>query len=138
MLKKSLYIIFALALIVSFSIYNSRPLFYGIGDEYLIYTVDGSSLAEQVSCDTPFYPFMARVKGESCKIEKSGFDVEEFFKSYNAEIMFSESVDGVTSYYGYSKDIKFLKKIGGKAVNLHVAVAENSVTVGSPIIFGSF
>lgn len=138
MLKKSLYIIFALTLIVSLSIYNSKPLFYELGDDYLIYTVDGSSLAEQVLCDTPFYPLMARVKGESCKIEKSGFNVEEFFKSYNTEILFSESVDGVTSYYGYSKEIKFLAKIGGKAVNLHVAVAENSVTVGSPIIFGSF
>ena len=138
MLKKCLCVIFALVVVALVSVYNGKPLFYEMNKNYLLYTADNSSLAFQTVSDKPFYPFMAKVKGESCKVEKSGFNVDDFFKGYGAEILFVESVDGVISYYGYSKDIKFLTKIKGELINLHVAVAENGVTIGSPIIFGSF
>ena len=84
------------------------------------------------------YRFIKDVTGESVKISNLGFDVNEFFEKYNAKIVFTETTDGVVSYYGYSKDIKYQTTIGGKRINLHVAVTKDSVTVGAPIIYGSF
>ena len=138
MLKKFSYIILAVFVAVLVSVYNSKPLFFGLNENYVVYKVDGSSCAVQTVIDTLYYPFMARVKGESCKIERLGFDVKSFFDRYNAEIVFTENLEGVTCYYGFSDDINFCSMLNGKLVNLHVAVAKDYVTVGSPIIFGSF
>ena len=138
MLKKVFCVILAIATIVGVNLLCSLPLFYGLSDGYTVYLNDNSSIASAVKLNSPIYPFMAKVKGESCKVKKDGFSVDEFFKERNATILFTEELDGITCYYGYSEDIKFNTIVGDKIVNLQVAVAENSVTVGSPIIFGSF
>lgn len=138
MLKKVFCIVLAIAVVVAVNLLCSLPLFYGLSDGYTVYLNDGSSMASRVKLNSPIYPFMAKVKGESCKLKKDGFSIDEFFKERNAAILFIEDLDGITCYYGYSEDVKFNALVDGKKVNLQVAVAENSVTVGSPIIFGSF
>jgi hypothetical protein len=117
---------------------NSKPLFSKYSENFIVYVGSNSSNAEILTVDSKDYMSLKKVTGESVKISSSNFDVYDFFEKYNAEIVFTETVDGVVSYYGYSKDIKYQTIIGGKRINLHVAKAKNLVTVGSPIIYGSF
>ena len=138
MLKKLGYVALAVLVVFTLCVFGNKPVFYGFSEKYCLYLNDNSSMAVQVVADKPFYPFMAKVKGESCKVEKDDFSMQEFFESFDAELVFIEEIDGITCYYGYSEEIKFSRLVNGNLVNLQVAVAENSVTVGTPIIFGSF
>ena len=138
MLKKFSYILLVILTFVCVGYVNSKPLFSKYSENFIVYVGSNSSNAEILTVDSKDYMSLKKVTGESAKISSRNFDVYDFFEKYNAEIVFTETVDGVVSYYGYSKDIKYQTIIGGKRINLHVAKAKNLVTVGSPIIYGSF
>ena len=82
-----------------------------------------------------------RLRGESVRLTKQG-DEEEMVRfvvgKYNAEVLFLEKVEGVTSYYCYTDEWADYVLIEGKRVNLHVAVSPSQCVVGAPIIFGGF
>lgn len=117
---------------------NFVPVFANYADGYEIYLNDGSSLSEIVSIGKKDYFFIKNVKGESCKIDKEGFDVEEFFQEFDAVILFTETTDCGVSYYGYSPRVRYREMIKGYTVNLHVCISETQVTAGAPLIYGSF
>lgn len=86
-------------------------------------------------CDIP------RVRGESVcfAFEQDAEElVKSIFDAYDAEIAFTESACGVTSYYGYGTELDEPIFLDGKAINLHVAVTESRCAVGTPIIFGGY
>lgn len=138
MLKKFSYILAVILTLACVGYVNTKPLFSNYSDSFTVYVGSNSSNAQILTVDGKDYRFIKDVTGESVKISNLGFDVNEFFEKYNAKIVFTETTDGVVSYYGYSKDIKYQTTIGGKRINLHVAVTKDSVTVGAPIIYGSF
>ncbi len=80
-----------------------------------------------------------RVRGESVYIENAeeGF-AEEVIKEFNAQVLWTEEVDGVLSYYCYSPRLREGVMIGGRKVNLHIARSKQVCVLGSPIIFGGF
>ncbi len=49
-----------------------------------------------------------------------------------------EVVDGVKNYYYHSKKLPKIEIIDGKKVNLQISINNESVKIGSPIIYGSF
>lgn len=138
MLKKFSYILAVILTLACVGYVNTKPLFSNYSDSFTVYVGSNSSNAQILTVDSKDYRFIKDVTGESVKISNLGFDENEFFEKYNAKIVFTETTDGVVSYYGYSKDIKYQTTIGGKRINLHVAVTKDSVTVGAPIIYGSF
>ena len=83
-----------------------------------------------------------RVEGESVRFARNG-EAEESLVSrirdmYGAELLFCETVCGVTSYYCYTDEWQNGVELGGVTVNLHVAVSENACAVGTPVIFDGF
>ena len=62
----------------------------------------------------------------------------DFLTELKCKKVHSESVNGITNYYFYSD--KLIKKqiINGKMVNIHLAVTNNYLTIGYPIIYGSY
>jgi len=78
----------------------------------------------------------AELGGESASFD--GTTIEEIERKYSAVLLFEESASGVDNYYYYSPLFSRFAFIGGRAVNLHVAVRDNSVRVGTPIIFGGY
>ena len=80
--------------------------------------------------------FLDKVKGESCRVNDMG--VETIMKEYKAAEVFVEEAEGTTSYYCFSPLLKRSVIIKGREINLHIAVKNDEVTVGTPLIFGSF
>ena len=91
---------------------------------------------------------MTRVKGECVQTELVAYTdgktlskediAEEITQKYNAEVVFFEEVGGILSCYAYVADWSDGVWLYGKKVNLHVAVGEACLSVGTPIIFGGF
>lgn len=95
---------------------------------------------------------LARVKGECVRIDLSendggGYSLNDrtpeeiarsIAESYGAEILFVEEVCGVTSFYCYTPRWNNGIMLYGRAVNLHVAIGEETCAVGTPIVFDGF
>ena len=91
---------------------------------------------------------LTRVKGECVFTEISTFDggmsltkeelAQNIAARYGAEILFQEEVCGVVSYYAYTTRWQDGLYINGVKINLHIAVGEECLAVGTPIIFDGF
>ena len=91
---------------------------------------------------------LTRVRGECVFTEVSAYQggrdltkeeiVQEIAGKYDAEILFTEQVDGVVCYYAYTARWQDGLYINGVKINLHIAVGEERLAVGAPIIFDGF
>ena len=104
------------------------------------YLYSASSQAKRV--ETLRFEELFSVKGESVRFavtqtEKAGL-LEEILNKYDAELVFTEYVDGVTSYYAVTPRFSGGVVVDGQTVNLHVAIGERECVVGTPMIFGGF
>ena len=86
---------------------------------------------------TEFF-FLKNIRGESVSLKKENFDLNEFLSDMNAEVVFVEQTEEMNLYYAYSPNLKYKKIVDGRLVNVQIAIAKERVTVGSPLIFGSF
>ena len=136
MFKKAFIVLFCAVFILSVYLLNAEPVFDG--EKIEVYTVSGSSNALIKTVDKYEYLFLPTVKGDSVRLNADGFDVLKLLNDYDAKMIMIERLDGVECYYAYSSKIRYREIIGGKRVNLQIAVRGEIVTVGSPIIYGSF
>lgn len=98
---------------------------------------NANSSAQAVVTDNPFLVKLTRkTAGESVRFE--GDRYEELKKQYRAKLVFSENVAGVENYYLYSPLLGKPVDLGGKLVNLHIAVSAEQTAAGTPLIFGGF
>ena len=77
------------------------------------------------------------IKGESITLNEK-IDLESVLKKYDAYIVMEETCGETTSYYCYSPRFFRGVTLGGKRVNLHIAIGAETTTLGTPIIFGGF
>ncbi len=78
-----------------------------------------------------------QIKGESVFLTEK-VSVEEILSLYEAEVIFTERVGEVVSYYCFTGKWSDGVRIGEHFVNLHIAVRGEECSVGAPIIFGGF
>ena len=136
-LKLTLAALSAALIIFAIAALPKRICFDG-GENYVFYCGTSSSDCKTVRADKNAKltrVFLDNVCGESTEYKE--LDIEQFLSSVNGKIIFSESAAGITSYY-CSADLPYSVVIDGTEINLHIAVCENSVKVGSPIIFGGY
>ena len=138
MLKKIVVVLSVIILIACLFFANNTPLFNGYANKCEIYLDDCSNSKAILTIKNHEYPFIFNKKGESVCVEKQNFELHSFLLQMSARIVFSERVDGKTSYYAYSPKLKYIERLNNHAINLHIVIGENSVKVGSPIIYGSF
>ena len=96
---------------------------------------------------------VTRGKGSKCSVSKtslalfydsasitkeSDFNYLSIVEKTQAKLMFIEEVDGVVSYYYYSKKLPKHQVVNGVKVNLHVAVSNDQVKIGTPFIYGGY
>lgn len=88
---------------------------------------------------------LGKIEGQSLYIDfldLSKSDCKQFIneqiKSKKARFCFSESGDWGQSYYYFSPQISDYIIINETKVNVHVVVCDKGVSIGSPLIFGSF
>lgn len=137
MLKKIAVIFFAFLLLFNVYANNNQPIFKGYAKSFEFYLSSPSSSAKIVRANDKLLFIGKDVYGESFRADEKNFCLEEFLSEFNAKIVAVESIEEGVSYYAYSPKIKYRAKVNGKTVNLHVFIGD-SVTVGAPLIYGSF
>ncbi len=129
-----LSIVACFTLVAAVWLMRKAPLFAGASN-YTLYL--GTSSAGQIVTSSPAKDKLCySVRGESGEYE--GDCYEQLKNKFQAKLLLSEEACGVKNYYLYSPKLGKTIKIGGKNVNLHVAVKENTTAVGTPIIFGGY
>ncbi len=128
----------ALALFVLLAALPDRLAFKG-GESYTFYVGDTSKNCKVVTC-TAAEAGITRLALNGVCGESSLFnslDVDEFLKSVNGEIVFTETMDDSANYY-CKADLPYSVELYGTSINLHICVKQEGVTVASPIIFGGY
>jgi len=64
--------------------------------------------------------------------------VNKLIKKLNAKVIFCEEVNSVKVMYLFSNNFKEYKVVNNKKVNFQLAYKNNNLTVGYPLIYGSF
>ena len=142
----------ALLMLFCFSIYyitiKPSPVFVSDRGVYTLYTQNSSSNAALYTLTKEEYDkllFVGNLTGESLFLDffKVGKDyalqtAKKQIINKNAHLVFSESGEwGVCEYY-YSNKLSNYVIVRGKKVNIHIAYGKNSLTIGTPLIYGSF
>lgn len=117
---------------------NDKPVFGAYAERFELYLLDNSSSAYIVSVSKDEYSAYKKIMGESCKVDKQNFSISDFLFDMGATLIFVEENEFGTSYFGFSPKIKYKKSTSGGTINLHVFIGESEVSIGSPVIFGSF
>ncbi len=115
-----------LMVLSSFIIANKLP------QKEIVYSLNGKSsgefIKEEISLDKIFL-----IDGVSIKI--NGCDIEEKLNLLNAKRAHYFTDGEVENYYFFSEKVHDFEIINGKKVNIHLAVKEGEIVVGSPIIY---
>lgn len=78
------------------------------------------------------------LSGRSVRFEGNENDVEELKERLRLSEVMSETVGGIKIIYGYTNAFVEYKLVSGKKVNVQIAVSAGTVTVGVPLIMGSY
>ena len=80
------------------------------------------------------------LEGESVtyRAEDGAAFAKTIMEKLRARVRVRESACGVESYYCYSPAFASFVVVDGEKVNLHLAVGEGFVKVGTPLVFGGF
>jgi len=136
-LKKVSVIIASLIVVMCLFIANRMPVL-DRANEYEIYLENYSTTEQIKKVKKEDYKFILGVKGESFSLKNENFCLDEFVKELDLHIVYEENLGEVVCYYGYSKKVKYLESIDGNLINVHIAVRNECVKIGFPIIYGSF
>lgn len=144
MLKKCVSAFFVLLLCLALLVIPQvlgEGLLFDAGEIYIFYSGSSSSGAQVTLADGEN---AARVKitvrsltGESTSYKDASAAFAQAEK-YDARLLFTESAGEVRNYYYYSPRLGGAVLLGGRAVNLHIAVRGQGAAVGSPLIFGGY
>ena len=99
------------------------------------YYLDSASSGAIVKTELTVWDFF-RVRGESVVMESG--DPDTIAAAFGGVRVGEERAGDTVSYYYRVAAWGGCMAIGGEAVNLHIAVGENRVVVGTPVIFGGF
>lgn len=78
------------------------------------------------------------IKGESMSFAGGHDDILNIINRLRVNVVISENVDGIYSVYGYTRSIENFVTVNGKRVNIQIAFTGGLLTVGTPLILGSY
>ncbi len=117
---------------------NRVPVFKDYASELEVYLNSRDSTADFVTVPVTNFVFLNNIYGESFKTNKEEFDLQNFLEDFSATLINTEQTSYGVSYYAFSKKIKYRTTLFNRPINLHVFISSDTVTVGSPLISGSF
>lgn len=121
---------------------SAKPLFSEYGKTFEIYSSGKSSGQIKFVSEQDFSKLFF-MYGESVSlaydVKVPSTFIETVLKKYNAKVVMQKENSIGKNVYAYSKDVKYIERVGGKRVNLHIFISKNGkITLGSPLIYGSF
>ncbi|MGN0771569.1 MAG: YwmB family TATA-box binding protein [Christensenellales bacterium] len=78
------------------------------------------------------------VMGFALKYDAGKVSENQLLSSLKAQVVKVETIGDITLYYAYSHRMNNGVSVDGKTVNVQIAVSDSSITVGSPLIMGSY
>lgn len=110
--------------------YKDRVQIIKNGKEFIIKTI--ASNAEIVEkCLTDCFGF--------CLKFQKGFEEVSFADLFaQLQVVKVENIENIETFYGYIYGLPFSTFIDKLKVNVQIAISKNDVTIGSPIILGSY
>ena len=123
---KSMACLLCLAVLSSFIVANK------ITEKEIVYSVNGKSSGEFIKGEIPLDKIFL-IDGASIKIDS--YNMEEKLNLLNAKMIHYFTDGEVENYYFFSEKVHNFEIINGKKVNIHLAVKQGEVVVGSPVIY---
>ena len=118
---------------------NDFTLLNYFSGEYVVYTsedVEGSGV-DLGFCYMNTEPVKNHVVGESVKVRN--LEVGKALSTLNARVVNTEYLENdLTVIYAYTNLIKEKVEVSGNLVNLQIAMREDYVIIGWPLILGSY
>ena len=105
----------------------------GVFDREVIVCKNGTSSGEFIKTTTFNVSSYVLADGVSFEITKS--EISDIIASLDAKFVYSFFDEDTQNYYYYSNKISKKEKVFSKAVNVHIAVTNDKITFGSPIIY---
>ncbi len=150
MQKITVFILFACVFSwCAFGYLAPKPFFDCDKGQYTFYLYSQSSNAEIITVNAKKAKEQIKslkdIKGQSIFLDYSLIDEQsclnwasEQIASKNATLVFTEEGEWGKNEYYYSPLIASFCIINGNRINLHVAVNEKGISIGSPLLFGSY
>ena len=153
---KKIFLVIFLSILLFFNIQNSQLNFFATNFEgkYVFYTsqilndenvsVEKSGMGYVLTCSTKYATKIKSklninlIKGESFSFLGVKSEVENLIKRFNIKVLNKEVLDEILVIDGYSS--KFGKSVCTSCGNVNIQIAFNkgTITVGTPLILGSF
>ncbi|MGN0813882.1 MAG: hypothetical protein ACI4MH_01465 [Candidatus Coproplasma sp.] len=115
-----------------------KKLAFDCGDSYTFFVGDTSKNCQVITVTQAAELKKLTLRGICGEATTySTLNVDEFLKSVNGEILFTESLSDSENYYCHA-DLPYSINLYNQTVNLHICVKQSGVTVASPIIFGGY
>lgn len=81
---------------------------------------------------------MLNVKGETLSLTGGEKAAAEVIKKLKMRTVLEQNLEGIRIIYGYTPRLRGYVVIDGSRINVQIAVREDAVTVGTPLILGSY
>lgn len=78
------------------------------------------------------------ILGESLSFNGDKKDFLNYLNSIDMKIVYVENFDNIYSIYGYCKNLKNTLYLSYGKVNLQLSFSNGTITVGNPVIIGSY
>lgn len=78
------------------------------------------------------------IAGESVSFFAELSDLYKSVDLLNASVVFCEETNGIVVLYAFTQNIKNYVRVNGELVNLQLAYKSNRITIGTPLILGSY
>ena len=76
--------------------------------------------------------------GEAVSFSGSTLDAIFFMNKIGMELKIEESINDIHIFYGYIKGLEKYMFVGNEKINTEIAVSQNKITIGYPIIIGDY
>lgn len=65
-------------------------------------------------------------------------DMKQLVTKLKGKVVFSQEIEGITTIYAYNSHLKKSVNLRGEKVNIQFAFSQGNITVGYPLIIGSY
>ncbi|MBE5756623.1 MAG: hypothetical protein E7342_02370 [Clostridiales bacterium] len=132
MFKRFACLLIVCLTVIAFTFINFDYVFSDYEKQTVFYKGQGGSLSKEV---VGGFNFLG-VLGQSIVLSEE--ETKKVIENLNAKIVFIEEIGETTNYYCYTNKLKYGVTLKKQRVNLHLSTTNGKITLGTPLIFGSF
>ncbi|MGN1227534.1 MAG: hypothetical protein ACI4TX_02725 [Christensenellales bacterium] len=81
---------------------------------------------------------ISKMYGKSIQFEGDKNSISKFLKDYDVSVVKEENFESFSTVYGYNAKFGDCVTVGDDKINIQLAVRDNIVNIGFPLLLGSF